>query len=61
MPTTSKKQCTILQYIKGHKLEETAGKLAVVDGLSINAISESEFVKASYLSKGLQLPKIHHQ
>jgi hypothetical protein len=61
MPTTSKKQCTILQYVKGQDLDKTVRKPEVVDGLSINDISKSEFIRGSFLSRRLQLPKVHHQ
>jgi hypothetical protein len=40
MLTASKKQCSILQYIKGQVSEKTVSKLAVVDGLSITTISK---------------------
>jgi hypothetical protein len=57
MSTTSKKQCTILQYVKGQDLVKMISKLAVVNGLSIITISKSEFIKARFSSKRLQLPR----
>jgi hypothetical protein len=40
MLTASKKQGSILQYVKRHVLEKTESKLEVVDGLSITTISK---------------------
>ncbi|XP_045128679.1 uncharacterized protein LOC123516756 [Portunus trituberculatus] len=37
--------------------EEIVGKLAAVDGFSINAIAKSEFIKTSMLARGYKLPQ----
>ncbi|XP_063841155.1 uncharacterized protein LOC135089507 [Scylla paramamosain] len=37
--------------------EEIVGKLAAVDGFSINAIAKSEFIKTSMLTRGYKLPQ----
>ncbi|KAF6321781.1 S1 RNA binding domain 1 [Rhinolophus ferrumequinum] len=56
MPSSSKRRTTILHYVKGLDLEETVSKLAALDGISINTITKSEFIRESFTSKGMQLP-----
>ncbi|XP_074174497.1 uncharacterized protein LOC109443974 isoform X2 [Rhinolophus sinicus] len=57
MPSPSKRQTTILHHVKGLDLEETVSKLAALDGISVNTITKSEFIRESFTSKGMQLPR----
>lgn len=57
MPSSSKRQMTILHYVKGLDLEETVSKLAALDGISVNPITKSEFIRESFTSKRMQLQR----
>lgn len=57
MPSSSKRQMTILHYVKGLDLEETVSKLAALDGISVNTITKSEFIRESFTSKRMQLQR----
>ena len=39
-PSSSKRQTTILQHVKGLDFEETVSKLAALDGILINTITK---------------------
>lgn len=57
MPSSSKRQTTILHYVKGLDLEETVSKLAALDGISVNTITKSEFIRESFTTKRMQLQR----
>ena len=44
-------------FIRKDTREELVAKLAAVDEFSINAITESEFIRQSFSEKGFVLPK----
>ena len=43
--------------MKKETREEIIGKLAAVDGISINAIAKTEFIRKSMLENGYKLPQ----
>lgn len=52
-----KKPRTIMDFVKRSSLEEIISKLAAVDGISIRAITRSEFIRESISNRGYKLPK----
>jgi len=52
-----KKSRTIMDFLKRSSLEEIISKLAAVDGISIRAITRSEFIRESISNRGYKLPK----
>lgn len=48
---------SMIQFIKRQSLEEIVARLAALDGFSIHAITNSEFIRQSISARGLQLPK----
>lgn len=52
-----KKPKTMMDYVKRISLEEIVSKLAAVDGISIRAITRSEFIRESIAKHGFKLPK----
>jgi hypothetical protein len=54
---SNKKGKTMLDYVQRQNLEDIVSKLAAVDGISITAITRSEFIRESIASRGFKLPK----
>jgi len=52
-----KKPKMMMNFLKRSSLEEIISKLAAVDGISIRAITRSEFIRESISKQGFKLPK----
>ena len=48
---------TMMDYIQRPSLQEIVSKMATVDGISIRAITRSEFIRESVITRGFKLPK----
>lgn len=50
-------ESSMFQFVKRQSLEEIVARLAAIDGFSIHAITNSEFIRQSISSRGMKLPK----
>ena len=51
------KQASMFNFVKKSNLEDIIAKLAAMDGLSINSITTSSFIRESLQQRGYSLPK----
>jgi hypothetical protein len=51
------KQSSMMNFIKKESLAEILSRVAAVDGMSINAITNSKAIKGYVESKGFKMPK----
>lgn len=56
-PASSIKQSSLLPFLKRRTLCETVARLAAADGISISAITNSQFIRQAVAERGFKLPR----